>query len=103
MTPNEKREHEEQSAEQDESGIVTWTAPHHKVLVVAVKKFYKRDKDTNERRYCWIALIKDVPGESHERELQSVRDHGAKLTEFRARAFFPIIDERLGGRLPYVY
>lgn len=59
--------------------IANWRALDRKVLVVAVKRV----------EGYWCAYIGAVPGESHERELQDVRDHGAKLPENIALAIFP--------------
>ena len=84
------------------SEIISYCAPHYKVLVVAVKRIDGRKED-GTLLYCWQALIKDVPGESHEREIESVKDYGNKLPEHVARAFFPRIDEQLGGKLRYAY
>ena len=76
----------------------------HTVLAVAVKRVDGRRRDTdNSLIYAWQVLIKGVPGYSHEREAQSVKDHGTKVPEDFARMLFPGIDEVLGGKLRYAY
>jgi len=37
----------------------------------------------------WCAYCNDVPGRSHQHEIQGVLDHGDKLGEEVARAMFP--------------
>ena len=60
------------------SEIVSWRALDSRVLVVAVK-----------RVDGWCAYIGAVPGQTHELEIQDVRDHGAKLSKRVALAIFP--------------
>jgi len=60
------------------SKIADWRALDSRVLVVAVRRIDG-----------WCAYIGAVPGESHERELQDVKDHGNKLPESIALAIFP--------------
>jgi len=64
------------------SEIINWKALHTKVLVVAVKRV----------EGYWVAYIKNVPGESHERELDEVKAYGAKLMESIALAIFPMYE-----------
>lgn len=59
--------------------IADWRALHQKVLVVAVKRIPGE----------WCAYIKNVPGESHMRELEEVKSWGAKLPKDVALACFP--------------
>lgn len=61
------------------SEIADWRALDRKVLVVAIKRV----------EGFWCAYIGSVPGESHELELQDVRDRGNKLDEKIALAIFP--------------
>ena len=52
----------------------------YKVMAVAVHKIYED---------LWCVYIKDVPGESHSREIRSVVDHGYKIEVKLAVAMFP--------------
>ena len=70
------------------SEIIRWRALHYKVLVVAVKRIEGRKKN-RDLIYSWGAYIKDVPGNSHEKEAQDVADHGDILPYNIARELFP--------------
>ena len=60
------------------SKLLNWRALDTKVLVVAVKRV----------EGTWCAYIGAVPGESHEEELQQVKDYGSKLSKEVADAVF---------------
>ena len=70
------------------SELADWRALDSTVIVVAVKRISGE----------WCAYIKGVPGECHEKELQTVKNWGAKLPEKIALACFP----RFKG-VPYAY
>ena len=70
--------------------LVDYRALGTKILCVAVERV----------EGAWCAYIKDVPGESHQDELQSVMRHGYKLPENIALEVFPRFKER---ELPYAW
>ena len=59
--------------------IISYTALHSQVLVVAIRRV----------EGSWSAYIAPCPGENHEREVQEVARHGNKMWEPLARFLFP--------------
>ncbi len=60
--------------------IVDYKALHHGVLAVATM---------NRQKGYWCAFIKAVPGDSYEREKETVVKFGGKISEKIALAIFP--------------
>jgi hypothetical protein len=77
----------------DDTGRPLWyRAIHRKVLVVYTEHAFGDD------RGVWAAYVVPVKGENHNKEAQTWRTEGVKMTENEARAIYGAVTEDFDNR-----